>query len=79
MQPTGLTPFMEMHPEAESPFAMDSGEGGVGLLSEPLSLSGSSLEASDPNDPSSWRNIGRNAPCPCGSGKKFKHCHGRLG
>lgn len=23
--------------------------------------------------------IGRNAPCPCGSGKKFKHCHGRLG
>lgn len=23
--------------------------------------------------------VGRNAPCPCGSGKKFKHCHGRLG
>jgi len=22
--------------------------------------------------------IGRNAPCPCGSGKKYKHCHGRV-
>jgi preprotein translocase subunit SecA len=22
--------------------------------------------------------VGRNDPCPCGSGKKFKHCHGRL-
>jgi preprotein translocase subunit SecA len=21
--------------------------------------------------------VGRNDPCPCGSGKKFKHCHGR--
>ena len=29
------------------------------------------------NDPSTWRNSPRNAPCPCGSGKKFKHCHGR--
>ena len=23
--------------------------------------------------------VGRNDPCPCGSGKKFKQCHGRLG
>ena len=30
------------------------------------------------NDPSTWGNPGRNDPCPCGSGKKFKHCHGRL-
>ena len=22
--------------------------------------------------------VGRNDPCPCGSGKKYKHCHGRL-
>ena len=26
----------------------------------------------------SWGNVGRNAPCPCGSGKKYKHCHGRF-
>ena len=30
------------------------------------------------NDRSTWGNIGRNELCPCGSGKKFKHCHGRL-
>jgi len=29
-------------------------------------------------DPSTWGNPGRNDPCPCGSGRKFKHCHGRL-
>ncbi len=29
-------------------------------------------------DPSTWGNPGRNDPCPCGSGKKFKHCHGQL-
>lgn len=31
-----------------------------------------------PAGPSPWANTPRNAPCPCGSGKKFKHCHGRL-
>ncbi|MBF9042404.1 preprotein translocase subunit SecA [Rhodobacterales bacterium HKCCE4037] len=30
------------------------------------------------DDPSTWGNPGRNDLCPCGSGKKFKHCHGRL-
>ena len=33
-------------------------------------------ENRDPNDPSTWGKVGRNEPCPCGSGKKFKHCHG---
>ena len=28
------------------------------------------------DDPATWGNPGRNDPCPCGSGKKFKHCHG---
>ncbi|MCE8552860.1 preprotein translocase subunit SecA [Ruegeria pomeroyi] len=30
------------------------------------------------DDPSTWGNPSRNDLCPCGSGKKFKHCHGRL-
>ncbi|WP_122074504.1 preprotein translocase subunit SecA [Pseudophaeobacter sp. EL27] len=30
------------------------------------------------DDPSTWGNPSRNDKCPCGSGKKFKHCHGRL-
>ncbi|WP_424929106.1 preprotein translocase subunit SecA [Amaricoccus tamworthensis] len=32
----------------------------------------------DPNDPTTWSQCGRNEPCPCGSGKKYKHCHGRV-
>ncbi|MBV9570078.1 MAG: preprotein translocase subunit SecA [Alphaproteobacteria bacterium] len=32
----------------------------------------------DPNDPATWGKVQRNAPCPCGSGRKFKHCHGAL-
>ncbi|MEQ9559107.1 MAG: SEC-C metal-binding domain-containing protein, partial [Rhodospirillales bacterium] len=32
----------------------------------------------DPNDPTTWGKVPRNAPCPCGSGNKFKHCHGKV-
>ena len=32
----------------------------------------------DPADPSTWGKVPRNAPCPCGSGKKYKQCHGKL-
>ena len=35
-------------------------------------------EGFDENDQTTWGNPGRNDSCPCGSGKKFKHCHGRL-
>ncbi|KIN65694.1 Protein translocase subunit SecA [Sulfitobacter noctilucae] len=35
-------------------------------------------EGFDEDDPTTWGTPGRNDPCPCGSGKKFKHCHGRL-
>ncbi|CCF21119.1 Preprotein translocase secA subunit [Pseudorhizobium banfieldiae] len=30
----------------------------------------------DPADPETWGKVGRNEACPCGSGKKYKHCHG---
>jgi preprotein translocase subunit SecA len=33
----------------------------------------------NPNDPTTWGKVGRNEECPCGSGKKYKHCHGRFG
>ncbi|MDH3336157.1 MAG: SEC-C metal-binding domain-containing protein, partial [Rhodospirillaceae bacterium] len=32
----------------------------------------------DPANPDTWGRISRNEPCPCGSGKKYKHCHGSL-
>ena len=31
----------------------------------------------DPRNPATWGKVSRNAPCPCGSGKKYKHCHGK--
>src|SRR5438067_5789122 len=31
----------------------------------------------DPKNPASWGKVGCNEDCPCGSGKKYKHCHGR--
>jgi preprotein translocase subunit SecA len=36
-----------------------------------------SADARDPQDPETWGKVARNAPCPCESGKKYKHCHGR--
>ena len=41
-------------------------------------LINASSQELDPNDPSTWGNVPRNAPCPCGSGRKYKHCHGKL-
>jgi preprotein translocase subunit SecA len=36
-----------------------------------------SAEAVNPHDAATWGKVPRNALCPCGSGKKYKHCHGR--
>ncbi len=35
-----------------------------------------SPENRDPRNPATWGRVGRNEACPCGSGKKYKHCHG---
>jgi preprotein translocase subunit SecA len=34
-------------------------------------------DAVDPDDPATWGRVARNSPCPCGSGKKYKQCHGK--
>jgi preprotein translocase subunit SecA len=36
----------------------------------------SKAEVIDPQNPSTWGKVRRNDPCPCGSGKKYKNCHG---
>ena len=51
----------------------DFGEGSVAVLTDSRVVA---AEDRNPNDPSTWGRIGRNEPCPCGSGKKYKHCHG---
>ncbi|MEJ8475752.1 preprotein translocase subunit SecA [Roseibium algae] len=45
---------------------------------DPLTGEDEMAEPRDPQDPSTWGKVGRNEACPCGSGKKYKHCHGAL-
>ena len=72
--------------QGEAPF----GAGAEPIESEPFAgvaiaatsapaLAAAGLVERDPNDPATWGKIGRNEACPCGSGKKYKHCHGQLG
>jgi preprotein translocase subunit SecA len=73
----------EMHETRHDP-AMDElvgadGEPAAGGFSGGADLPARRMAAAiDPNDPSSWGKVQRNALCPCGSGKKFKHCHGQI-
>jgi preprotein translocase subunit SecA len=54
-------------------------EASAAQSSKPPAPTAEAIEAGfDESDPSTWGNPGRNDPCPCGSGKKFKHCHGAL-
>jgi preprotein translocase subunit SecA len=48
------------------------------LAQPPMPLATPSSAERDANNPATWGKVGRNEPCPCGSGKKYKHCHGQL-
>jgi preprotein translocase subunit SecA len=83
------TQMVELHPQPMSAFAGEPEMALEGAGAPVAATTGSGMavaasqsmrsDAVDPNDPATWRNASRNAPCPCGSGKKYKHCHGRLG
>ena len=68
-------PFQEIHPDPAAP--ADSFESGVEQMPTRITSGPMRSDAMDPNDPATWAATPRNAACPCGSGKKFKHCHGR--
>jgi preprotein translocase subunit SecA len=67
-------PQMEAHK-----FDPNTGEDELAYANASLAPSGAAADAvdRDPKNPESWGKIGRNEDCPCGSGKKYKHCHGR--
>jgi len=44
----------------------------------PRRVTANGAAGADPGDSSTWGKTSRNAPCPCGSGRKYKHCHGRF-
>ncbi len=63
-EPAPEPPPAPARPRRARAMAMAGGDGDGGI---------------DPADPSTWGKVGRNQPCPCGSGRKYKHCHGRIG
>jgi preprotein translocase subunit SecA len=68
---------MQEQPATMEPPAMHGREGG---LPAPTFAAEQIVPADqrDPKDPSTWGKVGRNETCPCGSGKKYKHCHGQF-
>ena len=66
--------MMEQHETSEVAIGAGGGGGSGGVAT----VRRRKTEDIDTNDPSTWGKTQRNAPCPCGSSKKYKHCHGRL-
>ena len=66
-------PMMEAHHIDATSGDDDVGEG---LLTLAKPVPKRAAVALDPKDPETWGKVSRNDPCPCGSGKRFKHCHG---
>ncbi len=67
-------PPMEAHHIDATTGMDDVGEGApvFGSFNQPVVSTG----PIDPKNPETWGKVGRNDDCPCGSGKKYKHCHG---
>ncbi|CAO4163084.1 preprotein translocase subunit SecA [Methylorubrum populi] len=79
-----LPPMFPEHRDpttGENEFALAGSSGGAGpaygFAARDLSADAAVLER-NPDDAATWGKVGRNEPCPCGSGKKYKHCHGRF-
>ncbi|WP_162654784.1 preprotein translocase subunit SecA [Lentilitoribacter sp. Alg239-R112] len=62
--------------EASHASAGDSEADGASFQTQTMSNQIVAPEDRDPNDQTTWGKVGRNEACPCGSGKKYKHCHG---
>jgi preprotein translocase subunit SecA len=91
-EPEPLPPMQAHHINpltGEDEFALAeaalAGPNGASPLAEPIEPRAGPLKSRraaaaggvDPGDPSTWGRVARNDKCPCGSGKKYKHCHGR--
>jgi preprotein translocase subunit SecA len=82
--PSGPARMTEQHTEVDQFAAADADaagapqSGGQVVANRPHPVRRAAATAIDPNDPSSWGKVPRNAACPCGSGRKYKHCHGKL-
>src|SRR5579885_1132364 len=72
-----MAPVQYTHAEAASPLAAPEVSAAATAAAAAAPPAASSAPAVAPFV-RGGRKVGRNEPCPCGSGKKYKHCHGRL-
>jgi preprotein translocase subunit SecA len=81
--------MFESHPEPEHligdarppggpPGALATGDVALAEPAPRIAVQPYRAEEIDPNRPETWAATPRNAPCPCGSGKKYKYCHGKV-
>ena len=77
---TATLPYMEAHKidPSTGEDEMALARAGAATLAQHGITTASLTQERNPKDPTSWGKIGRNEACPCGSGKKYKHCHGRF-
>jgi preprotein translocase subunit SecA len=71
-------PYMEAHHLDPTSGQEDMAYGDISLAPALAGNGTASAVDRNPKDPTSWGKVGRNESCPCGSGKKYKHCHGRF-
>ncbi len=68
-----------MHETRQDPALIGAGaDGEEDFAPMPMTVRYAKAEEFDANDPQTWGKVARNAPCPCGAGRKYKHCHGKL-
>jgi preprotein translocase subunit SecA len=79
LEPAELPP-MEVHHfdpnTGEDEFALETANAGGNGRGAAKGARVKKVGGANPADPSTWGKVQRNALCPCGSGKKYKHCHG---
>jgi preprotein translocase subunit SecA len=78
LEPAELPPMEAHHFDpntGEDEFALETA-GGDGRGAVKTARARKASGEVNPADPATWGKVQRNAPCPCGSGKKYKHCHG---
>ncbi|MBX3494141.1 MAG: SEC-C domain-containing protein, partial [Parvibaculum sp.] len=71
-------PLPEMHAHHADPATGEDEMGGGDTATLQRPVRNDPGVALNPSDPATWGKTPRNAPCPCGSGKKYKHCHGAI-
>ncbi|MEQ8283632.1 MAG: preprotein translocase subunit SecA [Parvibaculum sp.] len=71
-------PLPEMHAHHADPATGEDEMDGSDTATSQRPVRNDPGVALNPSDPATWGKTPRNAPCPCGSGKKYKHCHGAI-